>query len=145
MQIDMFRTRMKARLHAYEILPEKTLMNTEANKWLRCLLIEAMEMLEYVHSDITNEYHSILANVEVVITMVMLFLQPAAISAESLGTAKESFIMELPEEITNATLLEFITNLYTTFNHHKAYGIEDGAVKLKTTNAHNCRKTAMLS
>ena len=85
MQIDMFRTRMKARLHAYEVMPEKSLANADANKWLRCFLIETLEMLEYVHSDIANEYHSILANVEVAVTMVMLFLQPQVISAESLS------------------------------------------------------------
>ena len=61
-------------------------------------------MLEYVHSDVASEYHSILANVEVIVTMLTLFLEPAAISAESLSEVKESFAVDLPDDLSNEAL-----------------------------------------
>ena len=55
MEIDYFRTRMKARLHALEMMHASNagktdlLANADISTWLQLLLKETLEMLAYCH------------------------------------------------------------------------------------------------
>lgn len=157
MQIDYFRTRMKARLHALEMMypsnskPKDLLESQEFASWLAMLLRETIEMLQYCHEDVEKEYHSILMNVEVVIGICFKFIEWSKYgTVDTVGftqkPAGDSFAVDVPSLNDITEVIDVLKGITAAFAKYESYGVEaDGTVSLKSMNAHNCRKTAMMS